>query len=94
MCDQQSLRSACAYAQTDQSLFLSLEYSLTVKLLTEHLLEFISLKRGCKGSSESTRVKIPHCWESHVTAHFVDSEDSDQRPHLVLNLFEIFFLYI
>ena len=36
MCDQQSLRSACAYAQSDQSLCLSLEYSMTVKLLTEH----------------------------------------------------------
>ena len=33
-CDQQSLRSACAYAQSDQSLCLSLEYSMNVKLLT------------------------------------------------------------
>ena len=33
MCDQQSLRSACAYAQSDQSLCLSLEYPMTVKLL-------------------------------------------------------------
>ena len=36
MCDQQSLRSACAYAQSDQSLCLSLEYSMIAKLLTEH----------------------------------------------------------
>ena len=28
--------SACAYAQSDQSLCKSLEYSMTVKLLTEH----------------------------------------------------------
>ena len=34
MCDQQSLRSAWAYAQSDQRLCLSLEYSMTVKLLT------------------------------------------------------------
>ena len=67
---------------------------MSVKLLTEHHLEFLGLKGGYTGSTESTRVKIPHCWESHVTAHFVDSEDSDQRPHFVLNLFEIFFLYI
>ena len=69
MCDQQRLRPACAYAQTDQSRCLSLKYSMTVKLLTEHHLEFLSLKGGCTGSSESTLVKIPHCWKSHVTAH-------------------------
>ena len=40
------LRSACAYAQSDQSLCLSLEYSTIVKLLTEHHLEFLSLKGG------------------------------------------------
>ena len=57
MCDQQSLRLACAYAQSDQSPCLSLEYSMNVKLLTEHHLEFICLKGGCTGSSESTHVK-------------------------------------
>ena len=31
MCNQQRLRPACAYAQSDQSLCLSLEYSMTVK---------------------------------------------------------------
>ena len=31
-----------------------LEYSMIVKLLTEHHLEFLSLKGGCTGSSEST----------------------------------------
>ena len=49
MCDQQSLRSACPYAQSDQSLCQSLEYSMSVKLLTEHILEFLSLKGGCTG---------------------------------------------
>ena len=63
------LRSACAYAQSDQSLCLSLEHSMIVKLLTEHHLEFLSLKRGCRGSSESTHVKIPPCWKSHALAH-------------------------
>ena len=70
MCDQQSLRSACAYAQSGQSLCLSLEYSMSVKLLTEHHLEFLSLRGGYTGPSESTLVKIPHCWKSHVAAHF------------------------
>ena len=63
------LRPACAYAQTDQSLCWSLEYSMTVKLLTEHHLEFLSLKGGCRGSPESTLVKMPHCWKSRVAAH-------------------------
>ena len=71
MCDQQSLRSACAYVQSDQSLCMSLEYSMIFKLLTEHHFEFISLKGGCRGSSESTHVKMPHCWKSHATAQFI-----------------------
>ena len=39
-----------------------------VKLLTEHHLELLSLKGGCTGLSESTLVKMPHCWKSHVVA--------------------------
>ena len=70
MCDQQRLRAACAYAQSDQSQCKSLEYSMTVKLLTEHhIKEFLSLKGGCTGLSESTLVKMPRCWKSHITAH-------------------------
>ena len=69
MCDQQRLRSACAYAQSDQSLCLSLEFSMTLRLLAEHQLEFLSLKEGCTGSYESTRVKMTHYWKSHVLAH-------------------------
>ena len=61
MCDQQRLRSACTYAQSDQSLYEWLEDSRSVKLLTEHHLEFLSLKGGCTGSSESIHVKMPHC---------------------------------
>ena len=41
---------------------------MSVKLLTEHHLEFLSLKGGCTGISESTFVKMPHCWKSHVAA--------------------------
>ena len=68
MFDQQSLRPACVYAQSGQSLCWSIEYSINIKLLTEHHLEFFSLTGGCQGSSESTHVKMPHCWKSHVTA--------------------------
>ena len=35
--------------------------SLTVKLLTELHLEFLSLTEGCTCSSESTLVKMQHC---------------------------------
>ena len=44
---------------------------MSVKLLTEHHLEFLSLKRGCTGLSESTLVKMPHYWKSRVTAHMI-----------------------
>ena len=46
-------------------------YSLIVKLLTEHHLVFLSLKGVCRGSSESTPVKIPDYWKSHALAHLL-----------------------
>ena len=36
----------CAHAQSDQNLCKSLDYFMSVKLLTEHPLEFLSLKGG------------------------------------------------
>ena len=54
-------------AKPQISLCQSLDYSISVKQLTEHHLELLSLKGGCIGSSESTLVKLPHCWKiSHV----------------------------
>ena len=53
--------------QTDQSLCLSLNYYISVKLLVELNLVFLSITGGCTGSSESTLVKMAHCWKSHVT---------------------------
>ena len=53
---------------------------MIVKLLTEHHLEFLSLKGGCRGSSESTHVKMPNCLKSHALAqiyYFVISSLSD-----------------
>ena len=41
---------------------------MSVKLLTDHYLEFLDLKGGCTGSSESMFVKMPHCWKSHAMA--------------------------
>ena len=43
---------------------------MIVMLLTEHHLECPGLKRGCRGSSESTLVKMSHCWKFHALAHF------------------------
>ena len=45
MCDQQSLRPTCAYAQSDRSLSWSLEYSMTRTLLTDYHLEFLNLSK-------------------------------------------------
>ena len=44
---------------------------MTVKLLTEHHLEFLSFEEGCTGSCESTLVKMPHCWKLYVAAHML-----------------------
>ena len=40
--------------------------SMNVKLPTEPYLEFLILKGGYTGLSESNHVKMPHCWKSHV----------------------------
>ena len=44
---------------------------MIVKLLTELHLECLSLKGGCRGSSESTLVKMSNCWKSHAAAQFM-----------------------
>ena len=61
---------------------------MIVKLPTEHLLELLTLKGGYTGSSESTLVKISHCWKSHVTAHLIylpyDIHNSPTNPQIGL----------
>ena len=52
-----------------------LEYSMTVKLLNEPPLEFLSLKGGCTGLSESIHAKMPHCWKSHAMAQMLSIGD-------------------
>ena len=39
---------------------------MNIKLLTKNHWEFLSLTGGCTGLPESTVVKMPHCWKSHV----------------------------
>ena len=47
--------------QFGQSLCLLLEFSMTVGLLSDRHLEFLSLRGGCAGSSGSAFVRVPHC---------------------------------
>ena len=61
MCDQQRLRPACAYAQSDQSLCLSLEYPMTVKLLTDYHLKFLSLTEFLKAAQARPSPHSPKC---------------------------------
>ena len=58
VCNKQRLRPTCAYAQFDQSLCLSLKYSMIVKQLTELHSEFLSLTGGCTGLSESATLLL------------------------------------
>ena len=70
---------------------------MNVQLLAEHHLEFLSLKGGCRGLSESTHVKMPHCWKSHVTAHIkiteghIDLKIGLTQPHKKIRLIQIMF---
>ena len=54
---------------------------MIVKLLTEHHLKFLSFRGGCRGSSESTLVKMSNCWKSHAAAQ-------------IYNLTAVFFISI
>ena len=60
---------------------------MALRILTELTLECLSLKGGYAGSSESTLVKMPHCWKSHVTAQILT-----QLLHL-LKLFVVHVLF-
>ena len=44
---------------------------MIVKLPTEYHLECLSLKGGCRGSSESTHAKMQHFWKSHALAQMI-----------------------
>ena len=57
---------------------------MTVKLLTEYHLEFLSLKGGCTGSYESTLVKMSHCLKPHVAAHIYLSPQWSRLPSVLM----------
>ena len=58
---------------------------MSVTVLTEHHLEFLSLKGGCAGSSESSLVKMPHCWKSHVAAQLLLFNPNPAEPEFILS---------
>ena len=62
---------------------------MIVKLLTEHHFEFLSLKGGCIGLSESTLVEIPHCWKSHALAQLI-LQMTTRTPGLWREKYEFF----
>ena len=73
---------------------------MTLTLLAEYHLEFLSLKGGFIGSSESTHVKMPHCWKSHVAAQlyrikewFLSHENSYKSFSFIVNTYAVFFLF-
>ena len=43
---------------------------MTAEPPTKFHLKFLSSTEGRTGSSESTLLKLPHCWKSQVAAHF------------------------
>ena len=63
---------------------------MSVKLLTEHDWEFLSLKGDCTASSVSTLVKMPHCWKSHVreSLEFIDFLFSSNKSMAISSLKE------
>ena len=68
---------------------------MDIKLLTEHHLEFLSLKGGCTDSSESTLVKMPRCWKSHFFAVVIRlKKKSNIISYNKLMFFRIFSVYI
>ena len=59
---------------------------MILKLLNEHHLEFLRLKGGCTGSSESTHVKMSHCWKSHATAQMWGLSVNKRNKHCLIDL--------
>ena len=64
---------------------------MSLKLLTEHDLEFLNLKGCYIGFSESTLVKMPHCWKSHVAAHM---NVSCEPCHKIVTMTPLSFMFI
>ena len=64
---------------------------MSVMLLTEHHLEFLSLKGGNRGSSESTLVKMSKCWKLRATAYMepVSKGSFAQKSETIVEIVKI-----
>ena len=67
---------------------------MNVKLLTDLHFEFLSLNGGYTGSSESTHVKMPHCWKSRVRAYDISRVYSQLKVSVVQNKKSVVALYV
>ena len=56
---------------------------MSVKLLTEQYLEFLSFKGGCTGSSESIHVKMPHLLEITSIMQYYTAQYTVQFYHAI-----------
>ena len=45
-------------------------------------LEFLSLKEGCRGSSESTLVKMSKCWKSYAVSQLLSDLHNVGMDHV------------
>ena len=56
--------------------------------MTKQHFEWLSLKGGSTGSSESILVKTSHCWKSHVTAHLLCFRFGGRKPKTMMSMVE------
>ena len=66
---------------------------MNVKLLIKQHIEFLSLKGGCTGSSESIYIKMPNCWKSHATAHIYNSWGPCICEDILVRMFFLCFIF-
>ena len=60
---------------------------MTLRVLTEHHSEFLSLNGGCTVSPDSTHVKTPHCSKSHYDDDKFFLECNTTYLHVIENIF-------
>ena len=67
-----------------RSLIRAFVCSLSIlRLLSyRHHLEFLSLKEGCRGSSESTLVKMSNCWKSYAVSQLLSDLHNVGMDHV------------
>ena len=81
---------------------------MSVKLLTEQHFGFLSFKGGCLDSSESTLVKLPHCWRLkfgswkhghqfplctwYISHNLLSSKFGSEKLIYFINIFYLIFL--